>query len=128
MDTGTDKILLAAYGTLRQGWGNASAYLSGKDVIHIGTGVTVEKYTMRASGIPYVSKKPTSQIVIDLWSVDKSTLTRVDALEGHPEWYVREEIPVIVDGKEYKAWLYFNEGSNANIIANGDFNSVRKNV
>lgn len=122
MDTTTDNILIAAYGTLREGWGNNRVYLTSSK--HLGTGKTKDKYTMRAAGIPFVSKEPLTNIVVDIYEVNKSTLSKLDSLEGHPDWYKREEVPVKLGGKLVNAWLYFNDGhKHAPIVESGDFNS-----
>jgi gamma-glutamylcyclotransferase (GGCT)/AIG2-like uncharacterized protein YtfP len=122
MDTITDNILVAAYGTLREGWGNNARYL--KDSKHLGTGKTVNKYTMRSSGIPFVSKEPLTTIVVDVYKVNNETLNRLDSLEGHPEWYRREKTDVVLNDKVIPCWLYFNEGyKDAPIVESGDFNS-----
>lgn len=127
MDITTDKeeIYISAYGTLREGYGNNRLIPKGS---HIGTGHTVERYTLRASGIPFVSKQPLHNVVVDLYKVNKSTLERLDNLEGYdPEdhdgsWYKRELIPVEIQGKKYDAWLYFNESYNhLPIINSGDY-------
>jgi gamma-glutamylaminecyclotransferase len=122
MDTTTDNndIIIAAYGTLRPQYNNNRLLAKSK---HIGTGKTVEKYTLRASGIPFVSKEPLHNVVVDIYKVDNSTLEDLDSLEGHPEWYCREKIPVIVNNKTLDAWLYFNDGySHLPIINSGDYN------
>lgn len=121
MDTIIDNkdIIVAAYGTLREGYGNNRLLSSSK---HLGTGQTVEKYTLRASGIPFVSKEPLHNVVVDVYKVDNDTLENLDSLEGHPEWYCREKIPVKVGDTRMEAWLYFNDGySHLPIIESGDY-------
>lgn len=115
-----NNILVAAYGTLREGYGNNRLIPEG---CHIGLGKTVEKYTMTSSGIPFVSKKPTTQIVVDVYSIDEDTLKRLDRLEGHPDWYKREIIPILMNtSKVVNAWLYFNEDAHhLPIIDTGDY-------
>jgi gamma-glutamylcyclotransferase (GGCT)/AIG2-like uncharacterized protein YtfP len=46
-------------------------------------------------------------IVGELFEVD--ALERIDRLEGHPNWYKRYQIKVIVNGVEHTAWMYFQE-------------------
>ena len=121
MDTTTDnkETIIAAYGTLREGFGNNRLLRYSK---HLGTGQTIEKYTLRASGIPFVSKEPLHNVVVDVYKVDDDTLQSLDSLEGHPERYCREEIPVKVGDTTMKAWLYFNNGySHLPIIESGDY-------
>jgi len=122
-----NKILIAAYGTLRLNYGNSRLVNIPGETKWLGTGKTVEKYQMRASGIPYVNKTPNTQIVVDIWEIDKDRhLPLVDRLEGHPEWYCREEIDIELNGNIIKAWLYFMENSGSTIIESGDYNDYRE--
>jgi gamma-glutamylaminecyclotransferase len=110
---------MAVYGTLRGGLSN-HAYV--KHHGFLGAGKTVEKYTMRASGIPYVGKEPRTRIDVEVYEVvGKSEIEAIDRLEGHPHWYKREEIEVeLEDGTILKAWLYFME-STSKIIETGNY-------
>lgn len=47
-------------------------------------------------------KKP---IQGEVWEVDQETLERLDHLEGHPNLYLRLQVPLL-GGKE-KVWAYF---------------------
>jgi gamma-glutamylcyclotransferase (GGCT)/AIG2-like uncharacterized protein YtfP len=121
-----NKILIAAYGTLRLHYSNSRLVNIPGETKWLGTGKTVEKYQMRASGIPYVNKTPDTQIVVDIWEIDVDKhLPSVDRLEGHPNWYCREEIEVELDGKIIKAWLYFMENAGSTIVESGDYNDYR---
>ena len=121
-----NKILISAYGTLRTGYSNSRLVNIPGETKWLGTGKTVEKYQMRASGIPYVNKTPYTQIVVDIWEIDVDKhLPSVDRLEGHPNWYCREEIEVELDGKIIKAWLYFMENAGSTIVESGDYNDYR---
>ena len=114
----------AVYGTLRKGFGNHH-YLEG--ATFVGKGVTKDKYTLRARGIPFVGKTPRHNVTVEVYDVSDERMIRdIDALEGHPQWYKREEIPVILqDGSEVMAWLYFME-SNAQLVEDGDYETYRK--
>jgi len=120
-----NKVLIAAYGTLRKGYGNSR--LVDKENNWLGTGKTVEKYQMKANGIPYVNKTPDTNIVVDLWEIDQELdLPKVDRLEGYDpsdhegSWYKREKIKVELNNKIVEAYLYFNDG-NGTIIKTGDY-------
>lgn len=130
------KHLIFVYGTLRMGYGNHSLI---KDSKLIGAAITREKYYMFANGIPYVTKPeslPKSKLTIlenpiqitgEVYAVTKAKLDRLDLLEGHPNWYKREEVRVIVeDGTELSAWLYFNDEPDGELCINGDYGSHRK--
>ena len=123
--TDEKEIYVGAYGTLRDGCSNNRLLTNSE---HLGTGQTIEKYTLRANGIPFVSKEPLHNVVIDVYKVDDSTLKRLDSLEGYDpknhngSWYKREQIPVKIGNKILNAWLYFNEGySHLPIIKSGDY-------
>ena len=100
---------IAVYGTLRRGWGNNRLLADSK---FVDAGKTKVKYTMYASGIPFVSShKPTSNIHVEVFDVPEEDVPRVDGLEGHPNWYQRRPIQVILDsGEETTAELYFMDG------------------
>ena len=121
-----DKIIIAAYGTLRKGFGN-SIYVDKKDNKWLGTGVTVEKYQMKSMGIPFVNKTPDTQITVDLWEIDEERdLPGIDRLEGYnpnnhnDSWYKRELVDVKLNNTVYKAWLYFND-SDGTVIKSGNY-------
>ncbi|MCS7299276.1 MAG: gamma-glutamylcyclotransferase family protein [Spirochaetia bacterium] len=121
------------YGTLRKGLGNH--YLL-KEAKFIGFAKTKERYTMYARTIPFVNKNiKTSQIIGEVYLVDDETLSKLDYLEGHPSWYYREMIDVILDKGQYdtipenihdyseelKAWIYFNDTEEGRIVTSGDY-------
>lgn len=127
-----DKILIAAYGTLRKGFSNS--VLVDRVDNYLGKGITVEKYEMRANFIPYVNKNPKSNIVVDLWEITDEMLPAVDRLEGYnpnnhdDSWYKRELIDVDLNGKKVKAWLYFNDTSFGSVVESGDYNVYTKQI
>jgi len=107
-------MLMAVYGTLRKGFGNYENYIkpainSGKAKF-IGKGKTEKKYTMHCAGIPFViENEQTVNIVVEVYEInDYKVIDDIDKLEGHPDWYERREVPIILDnGKKIKAWMYF---------------------
>lgn len=104
--------VIAVYGTLRKGMGNYHRYL--RNAKHLGSGTTQDKYPMIAKGIPYVydEKGRGNQIVVDVFKVGDMDLKPIDQLEGHPDWYERKQIPVVMkSGKVITAWLYFQNGN-----------------
>ena len=122
-----NKIIILSYGTLRKGYGNSRLVDIPGETKWLGTGKTLEKYQLRASGIPFVNKTPDTQIVVDAWEIDiDKHLPRVDSLEGHPQWYKRELIKATINGKVIEGWLYFMENSGSTIIESGDYNDYRE--
>lgn len=78
---------------------------------------------MTASGIPFVHEFPKeTEIHGELYEVDDATLSRLDSLEGHPNWYERKPVEVKIGEKKYKTELYFNNNSRGTkIIENGKY-------
>jgi len=100
--------LVAVYGTLKKNYSNYFSYLSTSPFL--GSGQTQEKYPLVIKGLPFmVDKKGIGHNVeVDVFKVSDSVLDRLDALEGHPTWYQRKQVPVNVNGKILKCWVYFN--------------------
>lgn len=120
----SNPIYLALYGTCKKGFSN-NRVLQYNGNSFVGAGVTKEKYAMYRSGIPFVIKEAKTPIVVDVYEVAPENLPRIDSLEGHPNWYKRELIPVILeDGKELDCWLYFmtrTEVKNYHFVETGNY-------
>lgn len=105
--------LVAVYGTLRKGFGNHGLLQSAR---LLDAGNTVDQYAMVCEGIPYVGsevREDGNNIAVEVYAVDDETFARLDDLERHPEWYTRQEIPIVLDnGMVVNAWLYFNDTVN----------------
>ena len=100
--------LVAVYGTLKQGRGNHGLLSTAQ---FVGEGRTVSTHRMYSQGIPYVRKAPDGYTVqVEVYSVSTEVLSSLDALEGHPDWYRRELVPVRVQGTEHEAWMYMVDG------------------
>jgi len=114
------------YGTLMKGYGN-NALL--KDAKFVGKGISLNKYCMLASGIPFVNpNEPVSNIKGEVYELNDEQLERADRLEGHPNWYYRSPIKVMMEnGDIITAEIYFNETdrSGLSVIKNGDYRSYR---
>lgn len=100
--------VIGVYGTLKKGHGNYYNYL--RSAKFVGTGQTKDKYPLIKEGLPYmVNKKGIGHnVTIDVFKVSDASFKDIDALEGHPQWYKRERVPVVVKGKEIMCWVYFN--------------------
>jgi len=98
--------LVFVYGTLRSGFGNHSLISSSK---FLGKGITKKEYALYQMGIPFlVEDESHKQIVGELYSVSSHVLQNLDMLEGHPSWYQRKKSTVVINGKNFRAWIYFN--------------------
>lgn len=82
---------------------------------------------MYVSGIPFVIvSEPVSQISGELYEVDDQTLYKLDQLEGHPNWYQREQVEICLDNyfsqsSAVTAWIYFNEDNSGTLVPSGFF-------
>jgi len=78
---------------------------------------------MYSQGIPFVLKgDPVSYIHGELYDIDAVTLKQLDRLEGHPDWYCREQVEIIsATNQTITAWLYFNPVPNGKLIRSGIF-------
>jgi len=101
--------IIAVYGTLKKDYSNYHNYLRSSK--YVGNGKTKDKYPLIIEGLPYmVNKKGVGHnVVVDVFKVSNSVLDNIDRLEGHPRWYKRIQVPIIVKGKTLNCWLYFND-------------------
>ena len=100
--------LVAVYGTLKKGYTNYHNYLTSSK--HVGKGKTKEKYPLVIKGLPYLIERGGVgyNVEVDVFKVSDAVLSNLDRLEGHPTWYRRKQIPIVVKGKEMLCWIYFN--------------------
>lgn len=116
---------IAVYGTLKKGNSNYWSYLCGSTFV--GKGKTKDKYPLLIEGLPYlVDKKGVGHNVkVDVFKITDSTLRKIDGLEGHPNWYKRVQIPIVVGKKEVLCWIYFNPKTiNAHSVMYESFEQV----
>jgi gamma-glutamylcyclotransferase (GGCT)/AIG2-like uncharacterized protein YtfP len=112
--------MVFVYGTLRQGCWNhhllMGSYLVGK-------GRTSRRFGLYVDKIPFVYKEEAiSHITGELYEVDDETLGRIDRLEGHPQWYRREQEDIqLTDGITEHAWVYFFPEKSGKLIPSGDY-------
>tara|TARA_R100000742_G_C4277112_1_gene98706 strand:+ start:1964 stop:2341 length:378 start_codon:yes stop_codon:yes gene_type:complete len=94
------------YGTLKRSHGNNGML---GDSEFLGTGCTRRKFALYEDGLPYLIDDPISPIGGEVYSVTDETLQRLDALEGHPDWYNRKKILVCIPatGSCIECWTYF---------------------
>lgn len=104
--------VVAVYGTLKRGFGNYYSYLTRSTFL--GSGQTKHKYPLVVSGLPYLIEKKGQghNVAVDVFKVDDDTFRRLDMLEGHPKWYIRKQIPIMINRREVMAWIYFNPTEN----------------
>lgn len=102
---------IAVYGTLKFNHSNYYHYLY--DSPYVGSGHTTDKYPLVIDGLPYLVDRQGIgyNVSVDVFRVDDDTLAKIDTLEGHPDWYCRKQIDILVGRikpKVVKCWIYFN--------------------
>ena len=120
------KHMIFVYGTLKRGFGN-NRLLSGSKFV--GEARTEGKFALYESGIPFVIEdEQVSQVSGEVYEVDEKTLSRLDRLEGHPNWYCRKMVNISVNNKDpgelekmIKAWIYFFPERQGVILESGMF-------
>jgi gamma-glutamylaminecyclotransferase len=116
--------LVFVYGTLKKGFSNHRLLASSE---LLGRARTVKKYAMYSTGLPIVVKEEAASTIFgELYRVDEVTLVYLDSLEGHPDWYRREEVEVLVDDKGggqhlEKAWIYFSLDKRGTLVPSGEY-------
>ena len=120
------KQLVAVYGTLKE---NESNYflMEQSGAVLVDAGQTQAKFTMYDGwGFPRVTfhnEGVVSPIQCEVFEVD--TLSYLDDLEGHPDFFERKEVMISLGGlpeTEVKAWMYFHppiEGQEYTIRTDG---------
>jgi len=104
----TQEHAIFAYGTLKQGFGNADLLDGGSTFI--GTAITKDpKWAMISyHGFPAIIPDKKNLIMGELYICDSITLGELDVLEGNGSLYAREKIEVILteDDTAWDAWVY----------------------
>lgn len=111
------------YGTLKQGFSN-HFFCDGSQML--GRARTVKQYAMFESDYPLVYKyEAVSRIKGEVYEVDDADLRRMDGLEGHPEYYRRELVDVVLEtGEFFEAWLYFYPRPEGRPIPDGEWSGA----
>lgn len=110
----TPNALIFVYGTLKEGFGNNRLIQASANNRKVCDAVTKNSFYFLSSGIPYIQRNNRfiedfkAPVTGELYSVDDITLERMDALEGHPTWYRREDTIVVdAEGIEHPCQAYF---------------------
>lgn len=107
------------YGTLRKGLAWSHLLYTSR---FLGEAKTKNKYALYSDRIPYVIEyKEVSQIVGEVYEVDNETLQKLDQLEGHPNWYRRKEIEIILNNSLILAWIYFYPQIQGKLMLSGNY-------
>jgi gamma-glutamylcyclotransferase (GGCT)/AIG2-like uncharacterized protein YtfP len=89
------ETLLFVYGTLRRGHANHGQLVGCR---FVGAGRTAARHAMFVDGFPYLATGPAVHHVRgEVYAVDAATLAVLDLLEGHPSWYERRPVEIVLD-------------------------------
>ena len=101
-----EKTYVLVYGTLRQGGYNHS--LMGE--AELLTSLKLAGFKMVSLGsypAIYMDNQTQETIQAELYAVDEATFTRLDQLEGYPDFYNRSQVEVsLTNGQPINAWIY----------------------
>lgn len=112
---------LFVYGTLKREFSN---HYFLRKAEFVGPARTVERYALYVDEFPFVyPREKICPIIGELYDVDSATLSRLDALEGHPRLYRREMIEVerTNSGSVVKAWIYFFPQRAGRLVSSGEY-------
>ena len=130
-----EKNLVFVYGTLMTGMGNHNKLIGQGGATLVGRGTTVTRMKMFAAGVPFVDPdEKLGSIHGEVWEVDAASLIRMDALEGHPDWYFRlpmkikllaeedaEQVVVVAEIYLNRKFKKFGMDVDAVVVSTGDF-------
>ncbi|GAA5785795.1 gamma-glutamylcyclotransferase family protein [Chitiniphilus shinanonensis] len=111
--------LVFVYGTLKRGGWN-HRWLNGAPCL--GAASTVECFSLYAHHYPFLVREPRYPVRGELYAVDAVTLDNLDRLEGHPDDYQRQRIPVRdAEGGMVEAWAYLHSHPEGELLPDGEF-------
>ena len=91
------KHLIWVYGTLKRGKGN-HRFLSEGGATFLGNARTEPAFTMlHLGGFPGVVRAGKTVVHGELYEVNDEILGRLDRLEGHPNFYQRQQLSVVLE-------------------------------
>ena len=98
---------LFVYGTLRKGCGNHRRLDKSK---YVGIRKTAPGFSLLClNGLPIMVRSAgDSRVTGEMYEVTPTTMKRLDILEGHPDFYTREEIH-LEDGTGAQAYLFLTD-------------------
>lgn len=121
----SDRTLIFVYGSLRRGGWNEGYLASGAEFV--GPARTAGRcalYVCPTSGLPYMTFDAVSRIVGELYSVDDATLADLDALEGHPDSYLRTPVEIETaagEVTEAQVYVWLHDTTDLELVPSGDW-------
>lgn len=122
------KEIVFVYGTLKSN-GKFNYALQGQKLL--GEAETAVPRALNFGAYPFVTKKEKGKVTVkgEVYEIGGRTLKHLDAIEGHPSFYVREKEEIVLkSGERMSVWMYFLPedrqkfvGNNVILIENGIF-------
>lgn len=113
------------YGTLLSGFGNNRLLVDSK---YLGQEI-IEGFEMYSlGGFPAITPGK-GRILGEVYEVDEKTMTRLDGLEGYPNFYNRMKIDI--NNNTDEAWVYFMDnphrfrGGSTPLVVSGSWKTYR---
>lgn len=108
------------YGTLKKGFPNhhvMAGTLAG------GPARTTGLHALYVARLPHLIRdEAASHVHGEVYQADDDALARLDAFEGHPDWYRREKLAVtLANGTQLEAWAYFARVKKGRLVKHGDY-------
>ena len=102
-------MIVFVYGSLKKGK-KLAFYL--KSAKFLGKAITCKKYPMiisKSGWYPYLIEKKGVGFRIkgEVYKISPKLLKILDRIEETPHYYYRKQIPICLNGKTIKAWVYF---------------------
>ena len=102
-------MLIFVYGSLKK---NRKLHFYLKNAKFLGKAITCDKYPMiisKSGWYPYLIHKKGIGYKIkgEVYKIDPKTLKILDRVEEAPFYYFRKKIPICLNRKTIKAWVYF---------------------
>lgn len=114
------------YGTLRPGWGNAARWRGRGEAHYDGEAILYGYRLTTDGGFPYAKQATDDQIVGALIVPDPpcydDCLMAMDALEGHPGWYLRTQAVAHTPTGYVRCWVYTNDYEGEYLVPDNDWN------
>lgn len=117
---------MACYGTLKRGGSNHDLLLGSK---YLGEAYIPDGYGLVVDGLPFLVEEETGPgCYVELYEINERTLREVDALEGHPSFYVRKTVSTfdLETGHEVKAFVYIYPHKKELRELGGKFKFIRR--
>lgn len=120
------RIRLFVYGTLLRGESNHGLLAR---ATFVREAWTPGAYTLVAlDGHPGMTAEGDGTVRGEVFDVDEATLADLDALEGHPDWYIRSALP-LADGETVETYLLpARFRADRPVIAHGDWRRWRQSL